>query len=88
MQVDGATWSDNKIVLNLSRSAAPSIIKNITFAYVPRANATDKSRKPFVELPLYSNSSRASYICTLKASAGASAEAVILSGSALIVADL
>lgn len=44
--------------------------------------------KNIVELPLYSNSARNAFICSLKVAAGAPYDSVILSGAALIVADM
>lgn len=85
MQVDGAAWKDNKIVLNLAEFGSPSIIKNLTITYTTKSIPNDKHN---VELPLYSNSMRSTLICSLKVAAGASYDSVILSGAALVVADL
>lgn len=77
-------------MLNVSgtRSTA-STIENIQINYAPRTvNLADENKKKIVELPLYSNSSRATFICSLQIVANASTDAVILSGAALIVADL
>lgn len=85
IQVDGAAWKDNKIVLNLPEFGSPSIIKNLTITYTTKSIHNDKH---IVELPLYSNSMRSTFICSLKVTAGASYDSVILSGAALVVADL
>lgn len=84
-QVDGAHWKDNKIVLNLPEFGSPSIIKNLIITYTDKCISSDKN---LVELPLYSNSTRSTYICSLKVAAGAPYDSVILSGAALVVADL
>lgn len=44
--------------------------------------------KNIVELPLYSNSTRNAFICSLKVVAGAPYDSVLLSGAALFVADM
>lgn len=85
MKVDGAAWKDNKIVLNLPEFGSPSIIKNLMMTYTTKSIHNDKN---IVELPLYSNSARNSFICSLKVTAGAPYDSVILSGAALIVADM
>lgn len=84
LQVDGAAWKDNKIVLNLAEFGSPSVIKNIIITY---ATQTNNKEKNVIELPLYSNSNRNIYICSLKIPTSSSNEMVILSGAALIVAD-
>lgn len=84
-QVDGAVWKDNKIVLNLVEFGSPSIIKSATITYASKFIHTEKN---VVELPLYSNSTRSTFICSLKIPAGASSDSVALSGAALIVADI
>lgn len=86
--MDGAAWKDNKVVLNLSESNTPAIIQNITFTYATQRDTDDnKNEKNIVQLPLYSNSIRTSYICTIQVVSAASAKAVILAGAALVVAD-
>lgn len=86
--MDGAAWKDNKIVLNLPESNTPSIIQNITFAYATQRDSDDnKNEKNIVELPLYSNSSRTSFICSIRVVSAASAKAVTLSGAAIVVAE-
>lgn len=84
-QVDGATWKDNKIVLNLPEFGSPSQIKNITITYAKKGMQIGKN---VVDLPLYSNSTRSAEICSLSVSTFASSEAIVLSGAALIVADI
>lgn len=84
-QVDGAVWKDNKIVLNLAEFGSPSLIKNVSLTYATKFIHTEKN---IVELPLYSNSTRSSFICSLKLPAGAPTDSVSLSGAALIVADI
>lgn len=85
MKVDGAAWKDNKIVLNLPGFGSPSIIKNLIITYTMKSNHSDKQS---VELPLYSNSTRNTFICSLNVTAGAPYNSIILSGAALVVADI
>lgn len=46
------------------------------------------TEKNIVELPLYNNSTRSTFICSIKIPAGASSDSVSLSGTALILADI
>lgn len=63
----------------------PSIIKKATIAYAAQFIHAEKN---VVELPLYTNSTRGTIICSIKIPAGASSDTVSLSGAALIVADM
>lgn len=83
-QVDGAAWRDNKIVQNMPESNSPSLIKNFTITYGVGAAVRDKQ---IVDIPLYSNSTRASLICTLQVLTASSTESVTLAGVALVVPD-
>lgn len=83
--MDGAVWKDNKIVLNLVEFGSPSIIKSATITYASKFLHTEKN---IVELPLYSNLTRSTIICSIKVPAGASSDSVSLSGAALFVADI
>lgn len=84
-QVDGAVWKDNKIVLNLAEFGTPSLVKNVTLTYATKFIHTERN---IVDLPLYSNSTRSTFVCSLKVPAGAPLDSVSLSGAALIVADI
>lgn len=86
LQIDGAAWRDNRIVLEFSDLAAtgPAVAKNVALTFNIRSTLSEKHS---IDIPLYSNSSRSLLISTVQVTCTSPREDIVLAGVAFYSSD-